>query len=790
MAQKRRGRVVGWLATGSLVVLIVGAVLGRDLIFERWHIHRLKRGNAEEAIAASAELGRLRSGRGLRELIRLPAERDVEWTDCLGAFGVEPLREIASRVLPDVVGALDSPEEVTRSRALSVLEALGGAASEAVVRVAKRSASLSANERVRAVNVLSQAVVAQPDVLTDIIDALRDHDEIAANTIQYILFYAANESPELIGPLLSSIEHPSETMRYRIVQIVGSIGSAAAAAIPKLEAALEDASPRLRSAALTAIASMRELAVDSVPKILARFADVDSGVRDQAAKVAAFLTQQNESLLDAIRERLSAPRAVVRRQAVLSLSYLGEKAKAALPDIVAAARDSDPSVRQTAMDAFPAVAPASDDATDALIRGLDDADSRVKTAAVQGLGMIQSPEHAKRAVPALARKLSDEDIDLDILGAFRTLSHRFGDIVLREHQILESENERIREIYVSAIAGIDGSAEWLVAALGDASPRVRLMALLSLKSEESIDDKIFAAVLARLDDEESDVRTAAAEALAALTPQWEGSIASLRNVFESGSERQRIGVALACGHMGSTAAPFVDLIARAATDDASTLVREQATFALGHIAIARDDLVDVLFRALLDDEPSIPPAARNSLGLIAIADLDEMKGRGRGVASVLRGFESENPIVRSGVLDALIHVDPAITGVKDAFLRALSDSDVRVRRRAADQLVYWSDPSGDLGDALSDCLTDEHAEVRVAAASSLERFAEVSSSVVPRLVAALDDADTDVREAAGHALIRIAGASSERREEILAAREKATGRIRSGLDAMFEPSEE
>jgi hypothetical protein len=113
---------------------------------------------------------------------------------------------------------------------------------------------------------------------------------------------------------------------------------------------------------------------------------------------------------------LSAPDAGARRQAVVGLGALGDKAAEAVPALAKVLReDGDADLRKEAARALENMAPASGAAVPALAQALGDEGPRVRMHAALALGRLRA--EARPAVPALARALADDANRTD-LGAF------------------------------------------------------------------------------------------------------------------------------------------------------------------------------------------------------------------------------------------------------------------------------------------------------------------------------------------------------------------------------------
>jgi hypothetical protein len=154
----------------------------------------------------------------------------------------------------------------------------------------------------------------------------------------------------------------------------------------------------------------------AAPVVLAALAVVVPG---SPAYLPGWLAPQAPSDGDSVRAwalALDGPDPAARRQAVLGLGALGERAGEAVPALAKVLReDGDPATRGEAARALANMAPASRAAVPALAQALGDDEPRVRMHAALALAGLRG--EARPAVPALARALDDEANRTD-LGAF------------------------------------------------------------------------------------------------------------------------------------------------------------------------------------------------------------------------------------------------------------------------------------------------------------------------------------------------------------------------------------
>jgi len=215
--------------------------------------------------------------------------------------------------------------------------------------------------------------------------------------------------------------------------------------------------------------------------------------------------------------------------------------------------------------------------------------------------------------------------------------------------------------------------EWIISFIGDPASDAKVVYFLTWIIGRERDARAVEPLLARLEDQDSAVRQAAANAL--------GQIGDARAVEP--------------------------LIARLDHQDSDA--RQITARVLGQIGDAR--AVDPLIARLEDQDSAVRQAAANALGQISDA---------RAVEPLIARLDHQDSAVRQAAADALGQIGDART--VDPLLARLEDQDSDVRRAAARAL-------GQIGDAravepLIAGLEDQDSDVRRAALGALSRTCE------------------------------------------------------------------
>jgi HEAT repeat protein len=176
-------------------------------------------------------------------------------------------------------------------------------------------------------------------------------------------------------------------------------------------------------------------------------------------------------------------------------------------------------------------------------------------------------------------------------------------------------------------------------------------------------------LLDALRDADADVRSAAAEALAAVDP---GEVAGPVGLLHASDARVRASAAETLGHMGERAAPAAHDLARSVSDT-HDVVRSTALEALARIGPAAESVVGVVL-----DATSRPSARERCAAVRAAAAIGP--GRPDCLRAVLHALDDGDVAVRSEAVMALAQIgrvgESAATAV-DRIILALADTDLR-----------------------------------------------------------------------------------------------------------------
>ncbi|NEO11737.1 MULTISPECIES: HEAT repeat domain-containing protein [unclassified Moorena] len=328
-----------------------------------------------------------------------------------------------------------------------------------------------------------------------------------------------------------------------------------------------------------------------------------------------------------------------------------------------------------------------------------------------------------------------------------------------EAQVLELLKERSHLIdqerllnYRAELGEKDEVITILLARLQDENSDVCSKAANALVRLGNSSETVLSTLLARLQDKNSDVHRWAAYALGRLGKSSETVLSTLLARLQDKNSDVRGGAADALGRLGNSSETVVNpLIALLQDDDYS--VRQRAALALGNSGNSSETVVNPLIALLQDDDSDVRVAAAYALGKLGNSSESV-------VSALIALLQDDDSDVRREAADALGQLKNSSETVVSALIALLQDDDCVVRGEAADALGNLGNSSESVVSALIALLQDNDCVVRGEAADALGNLGNSSESIVSALIALLQDNDCVVRGEAADALGNL-GNSSE-----------------------------
>lgn len=356
-----------------------------------------------------------------------------------------------------------------------------------------------------------------------------------------------------------------------------------------------------------------------------------------------------------------------------------------------------------------------------LTKDLGSSSAKKRESAAHGLGRLGSK--AKRAVPALAKLLEDDEERVRLRAA-----------------------RALGKIGPSAVAAVPALALCLKQTGGkDKSRDETTVAGVAVRALKRIGAPAWPGLLAVFDDK--DLRRRAGRVLRSIEPKAdEATHEAIEDLLEVGREDAAEGALAVLSRHGAAAVPF--LLRFATADDAPELqdMAEDSLEAIGK------DAVPGLASALEDGDVDLRlSAARN---LCRIAREVSQRAVARVCSRLEDALDDEDVGVRLQAVDALAALTEYASRAEPSLIIAMGDEDSRVGLAAVMALLDLADDKRGLAERMTKVLQGrrESEFTRVGACMVLMHLGPAAKESVPVLLKAVEDPSTEVREYAHLAL--------------------------------------
>jgi HEAT repeat protein len=316
-----------------------------------------------------------------------------------------------------------------------------------------------------------------------------------------------------------------------------------------------------------------------LPEELARLAGLDADAVKQL---------QTEDRLKRLVSTLGVPEAEDRHDAVVALGRMGQQAKASIP---------------------------------ALMKALKDTDSKVRSAAARALGMMKN--EARLATPTLMEALNDSEPNVR-LNAVRSLSQIGADpadVIPSLISILKDPNKEVRIAAMMSLAVFGRDAERAVGqileAMKDPDAGVRKGAQMALLVLEPSPTAIIPTFIEILKNGSEGAQRTAEISLAMLKEKAVPSLLSLLGESDPNFKEKALSVLHLIGDQAHEAVPVIANIVE--DKQASFTIRSAAIRVLEKIGPSAADTVPSLIKVLESDEVYLRTNAATALGAIGEA---------------------------------------------------------------------------------------------------------------------------------------------------------------------------
>jgi HEAT repeat protein len=524
--------------------------------------------------------------------------------------------------------------------------------------------------------------------------------------------------------LTKRLKDPDATVRRLAAEALGK--EKLESAIPALAERLKDSEASVRNAAADALV---RIGPKSLPALQGALSYTDEASRLAALSALSRLAPVKEGLskegLAALTGALKDKNIDVRIHAAIVLGKLGPSAKAALPSLFDAAKDTSnlgsvirkglpSSVTEAAIDAAlkidadctPALAKA---ALPELVAALKSKDQAVLQAAGYAIAML-GPQ-AKEAVPALQEAQKNANARGFAQDAIERALRNVG----------EEGTKSLTELIKNPKAPLEK----------------RLSALSELGWSNAPDPKVIAIVIESLKDPEPRIRAAAVDTIGSIGPKAKAAIPSLLSLLddaelEKAASQSRRGsedlVASTLARMGTEAVKGLTDVVK--DTGKKPLARFQATRALATMGRKAKSAIPALEAGMAD---KIRPIAVESACAYVRAGGDIAKA-----TPVLKeGLKDQTPFVVWTAAHAIERIGPQAKASVPDLVILLKHSDREVRIVAARTLSIMGPDAKDAVPAIAERLKSGDGRERYHAAKALERLGPDSAAALPVLIGQL-----------------------------------------------------
>lgn len=500
--------------------------------------------------------------------------------------------------------------------------------------------------QVEGIEALAKAAPTDPGVVPAVVEALADK---------------ANRGAGRTSP-----NEPASTREAAVMALLrcGPAGETAFAekAVPILVEALKDPAPAVREHAATALARAGERARPAADPLWVAAGDPDQFVR--AAAFEALKDAQPESSRP-LAALLTHKTAAVRDQAADNAGAFPKLPADAVPDLVKALKDANPTVRSAAAGLLAQLGPAAAPALPELLKlvptaPLDD-DGNLKYAAYPVLRAIAAV--GEPAVEALVPLLADKEAHVRWQAA-----HVLGSIGAPAKAAVPA----LEKAMIDPVGPVAGEAVWAFVMAGGDSAKAVARIEPALKTEDPVQKAGVLELVARLGptgrkladkmlpflaDEEPDIRRAAVEFVASLPgPDAKSAVPALGKMLldkdEGDGLRRRVADLL--GDLGPDAGDAGDALGKAVAADRDPAVRRAAADALAAVGPAGKAALPGLIRATADANSDADVRVRAVAAVAAVGAGD----RSAADAVVKAAQDAKSPEVRAAAVAALGRFTP------------------------------------------------------------------------------------------------------------------------------------
>jgi serine/threonine protein kinase/HEAT repeat protein len=569
----------------------------------------------------------------------------------LAKFGVA-----AKPAQPLLLQALADPDASVRQAAAAALDRLGPPAKEDVPALRKALADDKPAVRRYAMQALARIGLDAKEAIAVYGPAAQDADrEVRQHALQALSRVGPDGRDQAVSSLLAALRSPKADVRRDALAALEGIRWFGPSQVPALQTALADPSAEVRRFAAATLGNLGREAEPAVPALLDALRDPDAGVAQAAADALVKTEPSAELALPTLTRLVESPDKGVRQRALVVLTKLGPDARDKVrPLLLKALRDDDPGVRRPALQWLAANGrPTRADLPQlkAALRSTDPTIRGYTAAALAQLG----PGARAEVLPLLLETLRDlvPEVRQKVLEGLDKLGPPEATDLPRLLQAARSDRPPVRLYAAKALGQLGPAAReavpLLTSFLDDPDAEVAAAAAVALGTLGPEAATAVPQLLTSLNSRNKELVRQAATALSRIS-QGDKVVTALADVLRRSDRSDKdvqVTLAAALGKMGSAAKPAVPALVKALTWGPE--VQDAAVAAFGRIG---KDAVPALIEALKQIGPQ-----NRSLRIGAARALGQIGPDARGPAvielSKVRTREAKDKEVRA-VVDAAL----------------------------------------------------------------------------------------------------------------------------------------
>ncbi|MFN3191199.1 MAG: HEAT repeat domain-containing protein [Aureliella sp.] len=612
-------------------------------------------------------------------------------------------------------------------------------------------------------------------VAEELVDVLDDRsDQMRYRAAEAL----GNMGPGVVSLLVEKWSEANSIQKIGLCNAFVRLGAVAIDAKPILIQSLSDGDPRVVESGVTALA---EVALNDAPLWCELASNESSIVRWVAIRSLSAVEEPGEEVRSCLENAIHDSESRVREQALISVARSKISRKLKIEILLKAIEDPEFSVRSAAVAGVKLDPSIHERVLQNLASPLKQCDSREKVETY--LRLIESlsiDEPDKAAVSELVSAILERGVRLDLdVGSAAAAIASLGNHGVQHAIKTLSDDERVEPIVSMAIAKAGSGAEnLLVSALENNAPVIRIAATRAIGALEPASKSLVPSLIARLDDDDANVRRAAVESLGVVAGEKLGADSkqliqeiSVEIVDCSKDEDESVRASAIRQVVVAKLSPDQEAkLINGGLDDSAVGTRVAALECLVELPTLLQRRADRVFELLVAKESEVRALAFRALGA-----LTGQAEKAEAISRLASGLSDQSMNVRVAATESLSKLEAkdevlvtlvagnlgndldllrvSLRGLESAGQAASMHSAtvrnllqhplVDIRIRAVSALAAVEADKSALADSLTEALEDSEWTVRRAACEELGGIGEDAKVAIPKLFGMIDDEEDE-----------------------------------------------